>query len=83
MELIEQIWNAHVKAANSATRIAAKFKSLRKALKNWSKNISKLGNLIKDCNEAILVLDKLEEQRNLSTPEYNLSPSSKGRSRNS
>jgi hypothetical protein len=30
-----------------------------------------LGNLIKTCNEAILVLDKLEEQRNLSIHKSN------------
>jgi hypothetical protein len=60
-----------VHAYNSATKIATKFKSLRKAFKIWSKGINKLGNLIKACNEAILVLDKIEEQRNLSIPELN------------
>jgi hypothetical protein len=71
MELVEQSWKSQVQAANSASIIPAKFKALRRALKNWSKGISKLGNLIKACNEAILVLDKLEEQRQLSTPEHN------------
>jgi hypothetical protein len=68
MELVELSWNSHVQASNSATRLAAKFK---KALKIWSKSISKLDNLIKICNEAILVLNRLEEQRQLSTPESN------------
>lgn len=39
MELVEQSWNSQVRATNSATRIAAKFKVLRKALKTWSKSI--------------------------------------------
>jgi hypothetical protein len=71
MELVEQSWSSQVQATNSATRIAAKFKALRRILKNWSKSISKLGNLIKTCNDAILLLDKLEEQRRLSIPESN------------
>jgi hypothetical protein len=71
MELVEQSWNTQVRASNSATRIADKFKILRKSLKNWSKNISKLADLLKTCNEAILVLDRLEEQRQLSMPESN------------
>lgn len=58
-------------AANSATRIAAKFKNLRRVLKRWSQGISKLNKLIKASNEVLLVLDKLEEQRPLFIQESN------------
>jgi hypothetical protein len=72
MEIVKQTWEFQVQASNSATKIAAKFKNLRRVLKRRSKGISKLTNLIQNCNEAILVLEKLEEQRQLYIPESNL-----------
>jgi hypothetical protein len=65
MDIVKDTWESQVQASNSATRIAAKFKNLRRTLKKWSKGICKLSNLIQVCNETILVLDKLEEQRQL------------------
>jgi hypothetical protein len=67
IEIIQETWDSQVKTTNGATRIATKFKALRRVLKRWSKNISKLTNLIKERNEIILILDKLEEQRYLYT----------------
>ena len=46
-------------------------KNLRYDLKAWSKNIYKLSILIQNCNQALLELDKLEDQRPLSLPEAN------------
>lgn len=71
MELVKISWDTSTRACNSAARIAAKFKLLRRVLKRWSKGISKLTNLIKKCNDILLIMDKLEEQRPLATQEAN------------
>jgi hypothetical protein len=71
MELVQAAWSTSVRAEGSASIIAAKFKNLRRVLKRWSKDISKLANLVKECNEVLVVLDKLEERRALSIPERN------------
>lgn len=70
-ELVTSVWNTNVNATSSASRITAKFKLLRAALKKWSKGLSNLNNLIKDCNNSLEVLDALEEQRALYTQEHN------------
>jgi hypothetical protein len=58
-----------VLASNSATRIVAKFKLLRRVLKRWALGLSKLKMQIKQCNEVLLVLDKLEQNRTLYSQE--------------
>jgi hypothetical protein len=72
MDVVKDTWESQVQASNTATKIATKFKVLRRNLKNWSKGISRLSNLIQICNETVLILDKLEEQRNLHHTEWNL-----------
>jgi hypothetical protein len=64
-EIVQNTWNLEVRATNSVTKVTAKFKLLRRVLKKWSKGISKINNLIMQCNEVLSVLDKLEEQRQL------------------
>lgn len=61
MDLVPSTWSIPTKTTNSAARIAAKFKLLRKVLKRWSKGISKLTILIKKYNDILLIIDKLEE----------------------
>jgi hypothetical protein len=70
-ELVQHTWNTEVRASNSATKISTKFKLLRKALKSWSKSISKINKLIEQSNEVLSDLDKLEEQRPLVIQEAN------------
>lgn len=70
-ELVQSVWNTPITANNSTTLIAAKFKLLRRVLKRWSKGISKLTILVKKCNEILLVMDKLKEQRPLTIQESN------------
>jgi hypothetical protein len=57
---------------NSAKKINAKFKILRRNLKNWAKNLPCLKNLIKKVNETIELLDIFEELRPLTLEEWNL-----------
>jgi uncharacterized membrane-anchored protein YjiN (DUF445 family) len=71
-EVVSNAWNREVKTVSSATRIDAKFKNVRYALKKWSKSTSNLNHLITNCNEVTLVIDKLEEQRSLFLQEKNL-----------
>ncbi|KAJ1288975.1 hypothetical protein BS78_02G130000 [Paspalum vaginatum] len=54
LEIVESTWNTTVRANNSASKIMAKFKLLRRVLKKWSKSISRLNNLLKECNETYL-----------------------------
>jgi hypothetical protein len=57
---------------NSATGIlTAKFKNLRHELKRWGKNLSHIKLLIDNSNKVIIILDKLEEERDLSSLEFN------------
>jgi hypothetical protein len=64
-EVVSNAWNKEIRTVSSAARIVAKFKNVRYALKKWSKSTSNLNRLITNCNEVILVIDKLEEQRSL------------------
>jgi chaperonin cofactor prefoldin len=52
-----------VRASNSATRLSAKLKNLRRALNVWSKSISKLSLSIENCNRVLLELDNMEDKR--------------------
>jgi DNA repair ATPase RecN len=70
-DLVKSVWATEVNAPNSASRISAKFKLLRAALKKWGKKLSNLNNLLKNCNNTLEVLDALEEQRTLFIQEYN------------
>ena len=71
LQLVEEIWNKHVYAPSMAGILSAKFKNLRYALKKWGKSLFHYKGLISKCNEVILILDKLEEERSLSTMEFN------------
>lgn len=71
-EVVLNAWNKETRTASSATKIVAKFKNVRYALKKWSKSTSNLNHLISNWNEVILVIDKLEEQRYLFLQKKNL-----------
>jgi mannosylglycoprotein endo-beta-mannosidase len=55
---------------NSAI-LADKLKTLRHELNKWYVSLAKLKQLIKNCNNVILTMDSLEEQRPLYTVEFN------------
>lgn len=69
--MVESVWNIKVRDTNSATRITAKFKLLKRVLKRWSKDISHLNKVIEECDTVLAVLDKLEEQRTLFRQDSN------------
>jgi hypothetical protein len=55
----------------SSAVLADKLKSLRYDLKKWQTSLSKLKALIQNCNQVILLLDTLEEERPLYRAEFN------------
>jgi hypothetical protein len=58
--------------ANSvASRITAKFKLLRKVLKRWSKGLAKFKQQLKQCNNILGILNKLEVNRPLYSIKVN------------
>jgi hypothetical protein len=69
-ELVQSVWNTEVRGNSIASRLAAKFKFLRKVLKRWGKTLSELNNTIRNCNETIAILDVLEERRQLFRQEF-------------
>jgi hypothetical protein len=70
-DLVERVWNSPVKPLSASGIITAKLKNLRYELKRWGKNLSHLKDLIGKCNYVILLLDQLEDERDLSRPEFN------------
>jgi hypothetical protein len=60
-----------VRANSTVGILTAKFNNLRHELKRWGKNLSHIKFLIDNYNKVILILDKLEEERELSSPELN------------
>jgi hypothetical protein len=71
-DLVKLAWESYVRATSSASTIVTKFKVLQRILKRWSQSLSQLKILLKQCNEIISVLDKLEENRPLYLKEANL-----------
>ena len=69
--MVRNIWEQEVHEEDSAKRIAAKFKRLRKSLKNWAKTISNHKQIIQNINYMILFYDVIEEFRDLSIEESN------------
>jgi hypothetical protein len=71
LDVVKSVWSRGFRANNSASKVAAKLKELRRTLKKWAKGLSKLKEQIKVCNSTLLVLDKLEENKPLNPPERN------------
>lgn len=68
-DVVRNIWEQAVDESDSAKVISAKFKTLRKGLKIWLKNLSDLKTTINNTNAVILLLDYLEEYKGLTTDE--------------
>jgi hypothetical protein len=70
--IVQSIWNIPVGFTDSAKKINAKFKNLRRGLKFWAKNLPCLKKEIQRINEVIDFLDLAEEMRSLTIEEWNL-----------
>jgi hypothetical protein len=69
---VQSIWNIPVGFTDSAKKINAKLKNLRRGLKFWAKNLPCLKKEIQRINEVIDFLDLAEEMRSLTIEEWNL-----------
>jgi hypothetical protein len=69
---VQNAWNIPVNYPDSAKKINAKLKNLRRGLKLWAQKIPCIKDLIAKVNETIDLLDTLEEWRSLTTEERNL-----------
>jgi hypothetical protein len=70
MSIVEIAWAIPCRAIDRACVISSKLKNTRKALKNWSKNTSRISIWMGRCNLVLNLLDGFEEQRPLSIPEF-------------
>jgi hypothetical protein len=68
IDIVKSAWGMEIRANNTSSKISAKFKLLRRVLKRWSKGLAKFKQQLKQCNEILEILDKLEENR----PLYNV-----------
>jgi hypothetical protein len=71
LKIVELHWNNAPYFANAATCLSQRLKQVRMGLKNWSKNFSNI-NRLHNSIWVLLLLDGLEEQRNLSNLERTL-----------
>jgi hypothetical protein len=66
LPLVAASWNGIFPQQGAAKLIAAKFKSLRSALRSWQAQLSNLKTTISNVKLVISFLDSIEEWRDLS-----------------
>ena len=69
--LLEESWNKPTAQSDTAMTLSAKYKRLRKTLKEKQASLSNLKNVIQNVKNIIQFIDVLEEFRDLSLPEWN------------
>jgi hypothetical protein len=71
LKCVQDSWAKPSHKTNAATVLAHKLKTLRYDLKKWQTSLSTIKLLIENCNKEILILDNVEEERPLTTAEFN------------
>ena len=71
-QIVANAWNIPVGITDSAKRINAKLKNVRRGIKLWEKSLPCLKNLINKVNMVIELLDFAEEFKDLDQMEWNL-----------
>jgi exonuclease III len=69
--ILQHGWNLPISLSDRAKRISAKFKNLRRVFKAWKNQLPNLGKTIQNCKDVILILDTMEEFRDLTLEEWN------------
>lgn len=67
--IMEHGWSIPVQTEDKAKKVMARFKNLRRVLKQWQKQLSNLANTISNNKVILLLLDTLEEDGDLSLEE--------------
>ena len=70
-QTLNEVWTATIPQMDHAKTITAKFKSLRKALREKQASMVNLKSMISNIKLIILFLDLIEESRDLSLQEWN------------
>jgi hypothetical protein len=71
MQVLEKGWNLSCNQEDKAKKLGAKFKTLRKILRQWHSKISNMTKLIDNNKITLAFLDSLEEFRDLALEEWN------------
>jgi hypothetical protein len=71
MPVMQHGWNVAVRPMDSAKRMMAKFKNLRRVLRCWYAQIFNLATTIQNNKMVLNFLDTIEEHRDLSLEEWN------------
>jgi hypothetical protein len=71
MQTLEHEWNLPCNQVHKAKELGAKFKTLRKVLRQWHSQISNLTKVIENNKVTLAFLDTLEEFRDLALEEWN------------
>jgi hypothetical protein len=70
VQILSHGWNIPTHQQDKAENLEAKFKNLRRVLKEWHKKISNLASSIANVKDLISHMDMLEEFRDLSLYEW-------------
>lgn len=70
-QVVQEAWNQPVHHIDKAKVIMAKFKILRKTLKEWVSDISNLSITINNTKMLLNFVDVMEETRDLTVQEWN------------
>jgi hypothetical protein len=71
MNLFQTTWNGIPSIPDKAKNLTAKFKYVRKVLKEWQKSLPKIDITVKNIKLLIELIDNMEEHRDLSIEEWN------------
>jgi hypothetical protein len=71
MQVLEKGWNLSCNQEDKAKKLGAKFKTLRKILRQWHSKISNMTKLIDNNKITLAFLDSLEKFRDLALEEWN------------
>jgi exonuclease III len=71
MNLFQTTWNGIPSILDKAKNLIAKFKYVRKVLKEWQRSLPKIDITVKNIKLLIELIDNMEEHQDLSVEEWN------------
>ena len=71
MNLFQSTWAGLPCLPDKAKNLTAKFKCVRKVLKDWQRSLLKIDKIVQNIKLLIDLVDNMEERRDLSIEEWN------------
>jgi hypothetical protein len=71
MNVFQNTWLSQTNLPDKAMNLMAKFKIIRKSLKDWQRSLPKIDKIVGDIKLLIEFIDIIEEHRDLSIEEWN------------